>query len=162
MSEEGQLQRLRRFFEEMATKHGLIVVYFFGSRAQGRPGPMSDYDFAILFEGEPSMRQRVELAHQLVQLLGTDRVDLVVLNRAPIELKYNVVATGCLLYEASRGWRVEFEAQTLSGYFDHLPILRRWREELIAEGRPEYEAGIQRYRAALGKTQAMLAQARTP
>lgn len=154
-------QRLSCFFAEMATRFGLVLVYLFGSQVQGRPGPRSDYDFAVLFEDEPSLRERSALIHQLVQLLGTDHVDLVVLRRAPIELKYNVIAMGSLLYEVDRAQRVEFEAQTLSRYFDYLPILRRQRAELIGEEEKGYEAGIQRYRTALRKTQAVLAQART-
>lgn len=162
MSQGELLQRLRCFFEEAAPKGGLVLVYLFGSQAQGCSGPMSDYDFAVLFEKGPSMGERAALIHELARLLGTNSVDLVVLNRATIELKYSVIATGSLLYEVSRAERVEFEAQTLSRYFDYLPILRRQRDELIQEREQDYEAGIQRYRAALGKTQRMLAQTRTP
>lgn len=99
----------------------------------GARGSASDYDLALLFSEEPSAQERYTLGHQLAQLLETDRVDLVVLNRAPIELRYGVIATGYLLYEASRAWRVEFEAQTLSRYFDYLPILRCQRKELLEE-----------------------------
>ena len=61
------------------------------------------------------------MKHRIAEFPGTDRFDLVVLNRAPVELKYNVVATGKVLYEESRAALVEFEAETLSAYFDSLP-----------------------------------------
>ena len=155
------LQTVKRFLAREATRLDIILVYLFGSRAQGRPGPISDYDFAVLLRKEPAMRDRCALIHRLALLLETDRVDLVVLNRAPVELQYSTIVTGCLLYEASRVERVEFEARTLSRYFDYLPILRRQREELLREEEEGHETGVQRHRAALRKTQSVLAQART-
>jgi hypothetical protein len=54
--------------------------------------------------------------------------------------------------------RVEFEASTLSRHGDYLPILRRQRKEILEER--NYEAGIQRYRTALGQTQRLLKEIR--
>ncbi len=153
-----QFRRLSEFFAQQAARFSIILVYLFGSQARGEGGPISDYDFAILFSEKPPAPKRYALVHELARLLGTERVDLVVLNRANIELRYSVIATGCPLYEASRAARVEFEAQTLSLYFDYLPILRRQRRELLAE--EEYGARIQRYRAALREAQELLAQTR--
>jgi len=98
------------------------------------------------------------LKHRIAEFLATDQIDLVVLSRSPIELRYNVVASGRILYEKSRAVFVEFEAKTLSFYFDSLPVLRRHRKELLEE--QNHEAGVRRYRAALGKTQELLTQIR--
>jgi len=51
-------------------------------------------------------------------------VDLVILNDAPIELKYKVIATGKVIFQKNSIVRTEFEADTLSQYFDYLPVLR--------------------------------------
>jgi hypothetical protein len=88
----------------------------------------------------------------------TNRVDLVVLNHAPIELSYAVIVTGTVIYEVNMAVRVEFEASTLSRYGDYLPILRRQRKEILEEH--DNETGIQRYRKALGKTQRLLEKIR--
>lgn len=149
---------LTQFFSQEAAKLLIALVYLFGSRAEERAGPGSDYDLAIFFSQEPPARERHALAYRIGRLLEADRVDLVVLNRAPIELRYSVIATGYSLYEASPLARVEFEAQTLSRYFDYLPVLRRQRKEILEE---QYETGIQRYRAALRETQDVLGQIRT-
>ena len=135
------------------------LVYLFGSRVSGSVGPQSDFDFAVLFSNEPEAGRVSALKHRVSVLLVTDRIDLVVLNRAPIELRYNVVASGRILYQKSRAVLIEFEAQTLSFYFDYLPVLRRHRREVLEER--DYETGVQRYRTALGKTQELLAQIRT-
>ena len=39
------------------------------------------------------------LAHELGCALGTDRIDVVILNRAPIELEYAVIAQGRPIYQ---------------------------------------------------------------
>jgi len=159
--EKQRLKKLCSFFAEASPRFGLVLVYLFGSQVGGHLGPLSDYDFGILFSRKPANKKKYLLAHLLGEVLGTGQVDLVALNQAPIELQYHIIATGHLLYESSPGARVEFEAQTLSIYFDYLPMLRSQRREILAEKEGDHEAGIQRYRKALAKTQRVLAQART-
>ena len=159
--EKQRLKKLCSFFAEASPRFGLVLVYLFGSQVGGHLGPLSDYDFGILFSRKPANKKKYLLAHLLGEVLGTGQVDLVALNQAPIELQYHIIATGCLLYEANPAERVEFEAQILSRYFDYLPILRGQRQEILGEKEENREAGIQRYRKALTKTQRVLAQTRT-
>ncbi|RLC66295.1 MAG: nucleotidyltransferase domain-containing protein [Chloroflexi bacterium] len=144
--------------EHLSENRQIILGYLFGSQAQGRAGPMSDYDIAILITGEMDPRTRHELAHELARLLDVERVDLLILNRAPIELRYNVVAEGQLLYQRDPASRVEFEAETLSRYADFLPVLRQQRREIIKGG--NNEIGVRRYRTALRETRRVLAEIR--
>jgi len=151
--------KLRSFFAETRSQFPVGLAYLFGSQATGQAGAQSDYDVAVLFDGNVSTDDRYVLTHQLTELLDTD-VDLVDLARAPIELVYNVIATGQILYEKDRTTRVEFEARTLSMYFDQLPVLRAERRALLEETREDYDAGVERYRTALRATERMLAQTR--
>ena len=152
------LQELNACFARDEEEPNIQLVYLFGSRVSGLVGPQSDYDFAVLFSEEPAAGTVSALKHRISMLLRTDHIDLVVLNRAPLELRYNIVASGKILYRKSYAALIEFEAQTLSFYFDYLPVLRRHRRELLEER--NYETGVQRYRTALGKTQKLLAQIR--
>ena len=152
-------QKLSAHFAGDVEGPNILLAYLFGSRVSGSVGPQSDYDFAVLFSDEPEAGRVSGLKHRISILLRTDRIDLVVLNRAPVELRYNVVASGRILYQRSRTVLIEFEAQTLSFYFDYLPVLRHHRREVLEER--DYETGVQRYRTALGKTQELLAQIRT-
>ena len=154
------IHRLGSFFSSRSINESLIeLVYLFGSRGTGEEGPISDYDIAVLYSKTCAAEETYKLTHSLAKLLMTDRVDLVVLNRAPIELRYSVIATGTVVYEADVHRRVEFEANTLSRYGDFLPILRRQRDEILEERSDE--TGVQRYRTALGKTQRLLKEIRT-
>jgi hypothetical protein len=123
-----------------------------------KEGSISDYDIAVLYSKHHPTSLRHVLAHKLNTILMTDQVDLVVLNSAPIELGYAVISTGVVVYEVSVKVRVEYEALILSLYGDYLPILRGQREDILKED--NNEAGIQRYRAALGKTQRLLEEIR--
>jgi hypothetical protein len=78
------------------------------------------------------------------------------LNRAPVELAYAVIAQGKLLYERDIATREEYEADVMSRYGDYLPVLRAQRDDILrGEG---YAHRIYRYRAALGRTERTLGE----
>jgi predicted nucleotidyltransferase len=146
-----KLESLRDYFE---AEPQVSLAYLFGSQASGAIGPLSDYDLGVLVE-QPSADLRYRLSYALSRVLGTDRIDLVLLNNAPIELAYAIIAQGRLLYERSLAARVEYEAQVLSCYGDYVPVLRQQRQDIL-EGR-RHETRVQRYREALGRTERTLA-----
>jgi predicted nucleotidyltransferase len=145
---------LRSYLE---TVPEVTLAYLFGSQVAGSTGPLSDYDIAV-WVCSPVPQLRYRLSHALGCLLETDRIDLVFLNQAPIELAYAVIAQGRLIYQRSLAERVEFEAGVLGRYGDYLPILKHQHEETLA-GTP-YETGVSRYRAALRRTERTLAAIR--
>jgi predicted nucleotidyltransferase len=141
------------------------LAYLFGSRARGEAGPRSDYDFAVLLNWAPELLARrgeilSRLTHELVCLLGVGpgQLDLVILNRAPVELAYAVIAEGKIVFERDVASRVEYEAYVLGRYGDYLPILRAQRREILEGG--SYEARAERYREALGRTRRAIGKAR--
>ncbi len=135
----------------------VTLAYLFGSQVTGPTGPLSDTDIAV-WVTSPSPELRARLSHALASLLHIDRIDLVFLNRAPVELAYAIIAQGRLVYQRSVAERVEFEAGVLARYGDYLPILKRQQRETL-EGTP-HEAGVRRYRAALRRTERTLAAIR--
>jgi predicted nucleotidyltransferase len=131
------------------------LVYLFGSRVEGAAGPLSDYDFGVLFDREKfSANIEAEVAHALSKVLETNRVDVVPLNRAPIELAYSVIFQGELIYEFDRAIRVEYEARILGLYGDYLPVLREQRRDILQGGVDDTR--VQRYREAFRRTERTL------
>ncbi len=151
-------QRLKDKLPEILTTHKEIsLIYLFGSRVDGHLGPMSDYDLGVLIDRDVDERQvQVRLAHDLACALGTDRVDLLLLNRAPIELAYAIIAQGEILFQRDLATRVEYEAQVMSLYGDYLPVLRAQRDDILRGD--EHANRVQRYRAALGRTERTLGE----
>jgi predicted nucleotidyltransferase len=136
------------------------LVYLFGSRVDGTVGPLSDYDLGVLVErGQDTPESQARLRAELACVLGTDRIDLVPMNRAPVELAYAIIARGELLYERDVATRVEYEARVMGLYGDYLPVLRAQRNDILEEG-GGHASRVQRYRAALGRTERTLGQVR--
>ena len=136
----------------------ILLAYIFGSQVTGKIGPLSDYDFAVFLSQKPSFQFKYKLKNKLLNILDNKQVDLVILNDAPIELKYKIIAMGKIIYQKNSTIRTEFEADALSRYFDYLPVLRAQKKDILkvrSKGE-RYGNRIQRYRAALRKTEKML------
>jgi predicted nucleotidyltransferase len=152
------VQTLKDMLSTMvADLSGVSLIYLFGSQVEGSPGPMSDYDLGVVVEhGADGQRIQAHLAHELALALQTDRVDVLLLNCAPVELAYAVVAQGKVLYERDVAARVEYEAQVLTRYGDFLPVLRAQRDDILRGD--EYAHRVHRYREAFGRTERTLGQ----
>ena len=102
------------------------LAYLFGSLSRGEPG--HDVDLAILTQGEPAYRLRVAIT----DCLGTERVDLVDLRRASPVLRFEIIRTGQLLYQADETACEDFELSTLRLYKD-TAWLRRHQDTYLRE-----------------------------
>jgi predicted nucleotidyltransferase len=133
------------------------LVYLFGSQIEGHVGPMSDYDVGVWVDRDADERQiQARLAHDLRRALKTERVDVLILNHAPIELAYAIVAQGQNLYQRDVATRVEYETWVMNRYGDYLPVLRAQRQEILRGDKDAKR--VQRYRTALGRTERTLGQ----
>jgi len=104
------------------------LVYLFGSRANGKSGPLSDYDFGIyLDEKDPRKRfdLRLKLISEVSKELKEDRIDICILNDIDgPELKYNIIKNGKLIFE-EKPFKILVEPKILNEYFDfHLSLLK--------------------------------------
>ena len=98
-------------------KYGLKLIVLFGSHVKDRVHPNSDVDIAVL----PEKRRRPNLLNlyvDLVPFLGSDRLDIVDLRRAPPLLAWNVAREGLLLYEAQEGDWTRFRIRAMKNYDD--------------------------------------------
>jgi predicted nucleotidyltransferase len=133
----GQIsEKLRPSFQQ---RPEIRFAYLFGSLARGTDNRMSDVDLAVFLDRErfPAEKSagpygyRAALIAELMQVLGTSRVDVVVLNDAVLFLKFQVVRYGVPIYEADHLERVRFQAETFSRYFDLKPFLEVSRASRI-------------------------------
>lgn len=136
--EPDLLDRLQAHLQQQPE---IDAAYLFGSRATGRAGEDSDVDVALLLaedvdlEEDPMYRLRQLAA---LETLSGQRVDVVILNQAPLVLINQVLTTGELIFERNHHRRVRFEVRSLLAYFDFKPMLDRLNRKLaqdIKEGR---------------------------
>lgn len=121
---------LRDFFAADAPA-GLAAAWLFGSQARGTAGPGSDVDVAVLFEEEPPPGLDglgLRLEGDIERRLGRT-VQLVVMNRAPVDLVHRVMRDGRLLAEPNRSRRIAFEVRARNEFFDLEPIRRLYRRQ---------------------------------
>lgn len=105
------------------------AVYLFGSTARGTAGSNSDVDLAVIRErpaGSPLARLHTELAGKLERVLERP-VEVVDLERVPVELAHRILEDGVLVHEGDRSRRIAVETRRRAEYFDMQPILREFR-----------------------------------
>ncbi|MEK7560998.1 MAG: nucleotidyltransferase domain-containing protein [Patescibacteria group bacterium] len=112
---------------------GVATVYLFGSHAEETTHPLSDVDFAVLMKDARTVSTGVS-THALYQKLydvlssiipkETKDIDIIFLDRAPLELQNNVVHFGRVLFDDNIRRRFAFEERTKLAYADFEPIRR--------------------------------------
>ncbi|HET9211569.1 MAG TPA: nucleotidyltransferase domain-containing protein [Thermoanaerobaculia bacterium] len=121
--------KLRELLSRNAEREGIAAAYLFGSVARGTAGPRSDVDVGVLYEEDPPLTLEglgLRLEGDLESLLGKP-VQLVVLNRAPVDLAIRVIRDGRLLVDRDRSKRIRFEVKTRFDFWDLEPYLRLYR-----------------------------------
>jgi len=107
----------------------VLEAYLFGSQARGQAQAHSDVDVAVFVDEEKAPDSGwgldAELATELMGCLGTSRVDVVVLNRAPPLLYHRVLRDGIRLFARDLPATTAREGRALSRYCDYLPQLRK-------------------------------------
>jgi hypothetical protein len=128
MLNTAQAERiLRAFFAR--EEDGIVAVYLFGSIARGTAGPGSDVDVAVLYAEAPPVSLEglpLDLEAKLERVLGA-QVEVVVLNRAAVDLVHRILRDGRLLVDRDPSARIRFEIRARNEFFDLQPVLARYR-----------------------------------
>ena len=97
----------------------VIFAYLFGSLARDKVLPLSDIDIAIyLKEGADFSQEKITILRNLIDILGTEEIDLILLNTAPLTLKARIVENKKILVDKDPFLRHSFESLVLREYFD--------------------------------------------
>lgn len=114
------------------SRREVLFAYLFGSFVQGRTNPESDIDIAIyLQDGTDATEFVFSVMPHLVQCTRCDRIDLVVLNTAPLSLGYIVQKDGVLIFERSEKERIDFEVRTRMLFWDYVPLMKTYSAYLL-------------------------------
>ena len=120
--------------EYFITKDSVILAYLFGSTARGDAGRLSDVDIGVILDENLSKKDRFDLELKLMCeiaiLIKKNKIDLIVLNEAPLLLAYNIIKSGIIL-KSDETERVKFETKILSMYMDEKCYIKRHTEETL-------------------------------
>jgi hypothetical protein len=113
----------------LSARPEILEAYLFGSRARGAGHAHSDVDVAVFIdEGsiDPGpFGYRSELTTALMSGLGTNAVDVVVLNHAPPLLYHRVLRDGMRLFARDLRATTVREGRALSRHCDFVPHLAK-------------------------------------
>ena len=118
----SSLKRKLKSMERELKERSIVAVILFGSLSKGNIHRSSDVDIAVLFKDEPS-RHDVEWLYLELQRDLRREVDLVVLNEAPLRVKYSALK-GEPLYVGDERELTRFMARVYDEWAD-LEYLRR-------------------------------------
>ena len=111
------------------TSGEVAAAYVFGSVGRDEMRADSDVDVGVLFSTVPASRLDAlpaQLEVDLERKLGRT-VQVVTLNRAPVDLVHRVLRDGEIVFEADPAARIRFEVNSRNAFFDLQPFLRRYR-----------------------------------
>lgn len=118
----------------MKKREEVQFAILFGSLAKGTANAMSDIDIAVMvdpkFDKVFPYGYQAELITDLMQVLKRNDIDVVILNDAPIALKYQVLRYGKFIHVKDKQSRIQFQIDTINQYEDY-KILYRVHEEAI-------------------------------
>ena len=110
-------------------------AYVFGSAARRELRPLSDVDVAVyLDDAADPVQARLDLIGVVTKHLGTDQVDLVVLNQAPTALLGRIVQSRRVIADKDPFLRHRFESLALRTFLDFRIFERRLLDARFARG----------------------------
>jgi len=133
-----KLNDKRKQIENTFRRKGILLAYLFGSCSNkcGKPGPLSDRDFAIHFEKGLSKTKKqnlhLKILSGLISILGND-IDLVIMNDASTLMQFNIIKSGEILFQRSESDKIKIESEIIRFYLDAKYYLERLADEKISK-----------------------------
>ncbi|MBI3815432.1 MAG: nucleotidyltransferase domain-containing protein [Nitrospinae bacterium] len=113
------------------------LVYLFGSYAEEKGHPLSDIDIAVVFSYKKRLKKDVGKIYNELYFLFSDifmkkNIDIIFLQKASLELRFDVIRHGKIIYRSSEDERLIFEDQVAMLYMDFKPILNEFNEAILS------------------------------
>ncbi len=137
MRRNERINEMVKKIEDFFSKEKRIAaVFLFGSFGTEFENSFSDIDIGIIFmpDIQVGLEDELDLDARLSLFLKTDQIDLVNLNKAPIQLRFNAIKDGDLIYERDNTVTSDFIENTYRYYLDysyHLKKLKRERAKVL-------------------------------
>ena len=109
-----RIAALPDFFED---DPNILFAYLFGGLLRDRLNPLSDVDLAVYVKS-PKKVQYLELFSRISKILGTDEIDLIILNDAPLSLAGRILQNRKVLADKDPFLRHKFESLILRKFLD--------------------------------------------
>lgn len=136
------LENIKDKMQELTTyikqNKNIIALYIFGSYGTKYQHENSDLDFAILYKDRPSLFEELEIESDISQIFHRDDIDVVNLNKAPIDMSHQVLYTGDLLFCRDEILLADFKEKVFNIYGDYGIVLKKFYDDFQEGLREEY------------------------
>jgi predicted nucleotidyltransferase len=146
MASVGRAQLVEQLTRHLEQRPEILDAYLFGSLSRGPGQPHSDVDVAVYIDRERVADTPFGYAAELTTILstavGSDAVDVIVLNDAPPLLYHRVLRDGARLLARDLPATTTREGRALSRYCDFLPQMRKVDaayQDRLRRGSPGHE-----------------------
>lgn len=99
----------------------------------------SDVDFAILFETSSTLFKELEIESDISQIFERDDIDVVNLNKSPIDISHQVLYTGDLLFCRDEILLADFKEKVFNLYGDYGIVLKKFYDDFQEGLREKYD-----------------------
>jgi uncharacterized protein len=114
---EDIFQRIEGLVDLFLRESNIIFAYLFGGLARDRSKPLSDVDIALYLKDSKKLNF-LSLYLEISKTLGTDEIDLIVLNTAPVSLTGRILQHRKILVDKDPFLRHRYESRILRNFFD--------------------------------------------
>lgn len=111
----------------------LVTAYLFGSSHDGKVTPLSDIDLALLLAKnlEETTQIETKILLDAIKIFGTEEIDLLNLNEAPLRFQYNVIKNKRVIFCADLKERINFETRVIMNYLDFAHVRFMFNQEFL-------------------------------
>jgi uncharacterized protein len=110
-------EKIKSLPELFINDPNIVFAYLFGGLLRGKRNPLSDVDLAIWVKNLKAF-DYLALFAKITNILGTDEIDLVILNRAPLSLSGRILQNRKVLIDKEPFQRHRYESLILREFFD--------------------------------------------
>jgi uncharacterized protein len=116
---ENIIELLPGAFQYLRSDEDILFAYLFGSLAKRIAGPLSAVDIAVYCQEHVLLAEKkIEILGDLIEILKTDEIDLVLLNKAPITLRMKILEHKKIIVDKLPFLRHRYESLTMREYLD--------------------------------------------
>ncbi len=110
-------QKIKFLSDFFLNDPNIIFAYIFGGLLKGKPNPLSDVDIAVYVKNIKKL-DYINLFGNISNILGTDEIDLVILNTAQLSLAGRILQNRKILVDKDPFFRHKYESKILREFFD--------------------------------------------
>ena len=112
------------------------IVYLFGSFAEGKNSLLSDLDLGVVFKDERSLKSEFNKTYNevydiLTEIFPNQNIDIVFLQKSGLEICFDVISHGKVVFEFSKDERFKFEERITLLYADYKPVLNQFNATIL-------------------------------